>query len=120
MNILLMTDIEGISVVDSIDMIAADSESYPMDCSEIMLDVNAAIDGFYAAGADNVYVYDGHGGGVNFIKEILDLRATRLFRENWHGIVTRGDNDAYAEGTLVIGTSNNPQVLMTARVAVAI
>ena len=97
MNILLMTDIEGISGVDSIEMIPADSEGYPKACRELMLDTNAAIEGFFAAGADKVYVYDGHGRGTNFIKEMLDPRATRLFRDNFHSIVTSGEIDAYAE-----------------------
>ncbi|MBE6645393.1 MAG: hypothetical protein E7612_08475 [Ruminococcaceae bacterium] len=97
MKILLMTDIEGITNVDSIDVVPADSEGYPNSCKELMYDVNAAIDGFYAAGAEKVYVYDGHGKGVNFIKEMLDPRAEQVYSYNWHDIVTSGEIDAYAE-----------------------
>lgn len=97
MNVLLMTDIEGITGVDSIDMIPRESEGYIKACRELMHDTNAAIAGFYDAGVDTVYVYDGHGGGSNFIDEMLDSRAVRLFRHNWHDYVSGGKIHAYAE-----------------------
>lgn len=97
MKILLMTDIEGITNVDSIDVVPADSEGYPNSCKELMLDVNSAIDGFYSAGVEKVYVYDGHGRGTNFIKEMLDPRAEQVYRDNWHDLVSSGEIDAYAE-----------------------
>jgi D-amino peptidase len=37
----------------------------------LMLDVNAAVEGAFEGGASDVYVVDGHGGGKNFIKEML-------------------------------------------------
>jgi D-amino peptidase len=98
MNILLMTDIEGITGVDREYMVHSDSgEAYQTACRELMLDTNAAIKGFFDGGATNVYVYDGHGGGGNFIKELLDPRAIQLYRHNWHDFISQGKIDAYAE-----------------------
>ena len=98
MKILLMTDIEGITNVDSYEMIQRDSgEGYVRSCTELMLDTNAAIEGFYAAGAEKVYVYDGHAKGTNFIKELLDPRAEQVYSHNLHELVTSGEISAYAE-----------------------
>ena len=73
-----------------------------------MLDTNAAIDGFYDAGVNKVYVYDGHGKGTNFIKEMLDKRAEQVYANNWHKLITSGIIDAYAEVGLhaMSGTEN--------------
>jgi len=98
MNILLMTDIEGITGVDYEYMVHSDAgEAYTKACELLMKDTNAAIKGFIDGGAEKVYVYDGHGRGNNFIKELLDPRATQLYRDNWHDYVSEGKIDAYAE-----------------------
>ena len=98
MNILLMTDIEGITGVDHEYMIHSDAgEAYTKACKLLMKDTNSAIKGFFDGGAENVYVYDGHGQGTNFIKDMLDPRAKQLFRDNWHDYVSHGMIDAYAE-----------------------
>ena len=98
MKILLMTDIEGITNIDSFEMMQMTAGAgYVRACTELMLDVNAAIAGFYDAGVEKVYVYDGHGKGTNFIKEMLDPRAEQLYRHNWHKVVTSGEINAFAE-----------------------
>lgn len=98
MKILLMTDIEGITNVDTFEMMQRDAgEGYVKSCTELMLDTNAAIDGFYSAGAEKVYVYDGHAKGTNFIKEMLDPRAEQVYSRNWHELIASGEIDAYAE-----------------------
>ncbi len=75
MKVLIITDLEGISCVDSIDMINEQTDGYKKACEYLMADTNAAIAGAIAGGADEVYVVDGHGGGNNFIKDSLDKRA---------------------------------------------
>ena len=98
MKILLMTDIEGITNVDSFEMMQMTAGAdYVRSCTELMLDVNAAIAGFYDAGVEKVYVYDGHAKGTNFIKEMLDKRAEQVYRHNWHDLVTSGEISAFAE-----------------------
>lgn len=98
MKILLMTDIEGVTNLDDYEMVRTNSgDGYIKACHELMEDVNAAIRGFYDAGVETVYVYDGHHKGTNFIKEMLDSRAIQLYWDNWHEYVTSGQIDAYAE-----------------------
>jgi len=93
-----MTDIEGITNVDSFDMVQTNSGyGYVKACANLMLDTNAAISGFYDAGVEKVYVYDGHSKGTNFIKEMLDPRAEQVFSHNWHKLITSGEINAYAE-----------------------
>ena len=58
MKVAIITDLEGISCVDSIDMIFGDG--YQFACEQLMLDVNAAINGAFEGGADEVFVVDGH------------------------------------------------------------
>ena len=98
MNVLLMTDIEGITGVDNERMIHSDAgDEYKRACALLMQDTNAAIRGFLDGGCEKVYVYDGHGKGTNFIKELLDPRAIQLYSYNWHDYVSGGLIDAYAE-----------------------
>ncbi len=78
MHIFIMTDIEGISGIDNIDMIDMNNEGYKTAVKYLMSDVNAAIDGAFAGGADRVTVVDGHGTGSNFIKSELDPRAEQM------------------------------------------
>ena len=109
MNVLIMTDIEGITNVDTFECLQnKSSDEYRKACEELMLDTNAAIDGFYAAGATQVYVFDGHAQGKNFIKEMLDSRAIQLYSDNWHEYVSGGKIDVYAEVGLhaMAGTQN--------------
>lgn len=75
MHVLIITDLEGVSCVDSIDMIDTATEGYRRACEYLMADTNAAIDGAFAGGADRVSVVDGHGSGKNFIHSLLDKRA---------------------------------------------
>ena len=78
MHVLVITDIEGICGVDSIDMIDESTAGYCRAREYLMADTNAAIDGAFSAGADAVTVVDGHGSGENFIPDLLDARASRL------------------------------------------
>ena len=57
MRIYIITDLEGISGVDSIDMMDENSEGYKLACERLMSDTNAAIEGAFAGGADKVYVF---------------------------------------------------------------
>ena len=72
MTIFIETDLEGISGVSTLGMVA-DNDRYALE--RLMTDTNAAIRGAFDGGADRVYVLDGHGGGRNFIKGLLDPRA---------------------------------------------
>ena len=75
MKVYIMTDIEGVAgVMNTTDWIYSHSKYYEKGKELLTEEVNAAIDGFFAAGADEVVVHDGHGpGAINFM--LLDPRA---------------------------------------------
>lgn len=100
-SIYIHTDLEGISGIDSMDMIERTGPRYRQCCEYLMADVNAAIDGAFAGGATRVAVLDSHGGGNNFIVELLDKRAELDTRPNkkWWGTL-----DGSFQGTFFIGS----------------
>lgn len=75
MRVYLMSDLEGVAgVMNSTDWIHPDSKYYEQAKEFLTREVNAAIDGFFAAGAQEVVVQDGHGcGAINIA--LLDPRA---------------------------------------------
>ena len=107
MKALLMTDLEGITGVDSIDMIFDQGEGYRKACKNLMRDVNAAAGGLFDAGLDEVFVVDGHGGGANFLPELLDPRVTWL-KTGWEDVIRDRAVDFYGEVGLhaMAGTPN--------------
>ncbi|MDH7571003.1 MAG: M55 family metallopeptidase [Armatimonadota bacterium] len=100
MKVYIHTDLEGITGIDSFEMIQRDGTRYRECCELLMGDVNAAVDGAFAGGAEHVTVLDSHGGGGNFILELLDPRAENDTRPNkkWWGIL-----DESYDGTFFIG-----------------
>jgi len=108
MNVLIMTDLEGITGVNTIDAIFDEGELNRKACEDLMKDTNAAVSGYIDAGCEKVYVVDGHGGGKNFIPEMLDKRATQLVYPEWENVVKNGEVQLYAEVGLhaMAGTFN--------------
>ncbi len=100
MRIYIHTDLEGISGVDRAEMVPRDSEDYRLSCELLMGDVNAAVDGAFAGGATEVVVLDSHGGGGNFILDLLDPRAQNDTKPNrkWWGVM-----DERCDATFFIG-----------------
>lgn len=100
MRIYIHTDLEGISGVDRAEMVPRDSEDYRLSCELLMGDVNAAVDGAFAGGATEVVVLDSHGGGGNFILDLLDSRAQNDTKPNrkWWGVM-----DERCDATFFIG-----------------
>ena len=83
MKVFLMTDLEGVAgVINTTDWIYNDSKYYEKGKELLTKEVNAAIDGFFAAGADEVVVQDGHGYGAIDI-DLLDPRAK--LQRGWYG-----------------------------------
>jgi D-amino peptidase len=80
-RVYIMTDMEGVAgVLDSENWCTPQSRYYQLGKELLTREVNAAIEGFFAAGATEILVADGHGwGGID--PSILDSRA-RLSR-NW-------------------------------------
>ncbi|MGB9598004.1 MAG: M55 family metallopeptidase [Candidatus Poribacteria bacterium] len=109
MKIYIHTDLEGISGVDNLDMMAREHPRHKEALENLMLDVNAAVDGAFAGGADHVTVLDSHGGGGNFILDILDKRAENDTKPNkkWWGILDESYNATFFIGAhAMAGTIN--------------
>ena len=81
MRIRIMTDLEGVAgVINTTDWIYKNSKYYDEARELLTREVNAAVEGFFAAGADEIVVVDGHGeGGVNHL--LLDPRVE--FHRGW-------------------------------------
>jgi len=78
-KVYLMTDLEGVAgVYQWEDRDDASLENHERRCRQRRLlarEVNAAVDGFFAGGATEVIVNDGHGAGYTIDVELLDPRA---------------------------------------------
>ena len=75
MKILIAADMEGISGVTHGDQTTPGHSEYARFRKIMTADVNAAVQGAYAAGAEEVEVTDGHWDGANLLIEELDSRA---------------------------------------------
>ena len=100
MRIYIHTDLEGISGIDCIEMMARDHERHQEARQNLMHDLNAAVEGAIAGGAEHVTVLDSHGGGGSFLLDMLDPRAENDTKPNgkWWGIM-----DETYHGTFFIG-----------------
>lgn len=75
MKILIACDMEGISGVTSWDHVDPAHPEYQRFRRIMTADVNAAIEGAFNGGANEVVVADGHSNGRNILIEELDARA---------------------------------------------
>ncbi len=88
MNVYIMTDLEGISGVSSMAHVSdVGSDIHRFACERLMADTNAAIEGAIRAGANKVYVTDGHGPANSFIDELLDKRATKVHAGDFSEVI---------------------------------
>jgi D-amino peptidase len=69
-KVYISTDMEGCSGVTSSEQVAAEEGKQLMAG-----DMNACIEGCFAAGATEVVVWDGHAGGRNVNPQVIDRRA---------------------------------------------
>jgi D-amino peptidase len=92
MRIYLMTDLEGVAgVLNFVDWCKPESRYYDLAKELLTREVNAAVEGFFAGGATDVLVADGHGaGGINPV--LLDPRAElmRGFAMGWPFLLDDG------------------------------
>jgi D-amino peptidase len=75
MKILIAADMEGITGVVNADQTTPGHPEYARFRQLMTEDVNAAVRGAFAAGADEVIVSDGHWDAANILIEQLDSRA---------------------------------------------
>ena len=75
LKIFISVDMEGISGVVHRDHTGRNGKDYDLACRLMTLEANAAIEGAFDAGADEVVVSDSHGTFRNLIPDLLDPRA---------------------------------------------
>ena len=93
MKIALMTDMEGVAgVVNFDDWVSPGDRYYEQGKMLLTEEVNAAVRGFFDAGADEIVVIDGHGSGaINTL--LLDKRAQ--YSRGWAVFHQFGLNDHF-------------------------
>lgn len=99
MKVYIETDLEGINGVDTIEMVNETLQGSPLARQYLMDETNAAIAGAFDAGAEAVYVLDGHYTGENFIPGALDPRAIQV----WGKDMTAGTPITECGAFLLIG-----------------
>jgi len=72
MKIYISTDLEGITGVWKFSQTRERGTAEYMEAARLLMhDISAVAEGLKQAGADQIYVVDGHGGGNNFIPELM-------------------------------------------------
>lgn len=79
LKVYIFADMEGISGITHSGQTLADGAAYGEGCRLMEADINACVAGCFDAGATEVVVRDGHGGGKNVEPARIDPRA-RLVR----------------------------------------
>lgn len=101
MKLFISADMEGISGVATNVQLKKESE-YQRFRKLMTEDVNAAVDGAFAAGAEEVVVCDGHGNMSNILIEELDSRA-QLISGNNRVMCQLEGLDASFDGVFFVG-----------------
>ena len=81
MRVFISADIEGIANTAIWDHASKGAYGYDAACRQMSLEVAAACEGAFAAGADYVRVKDAHGSGTNIISDLLP-RGVELTRHS--------------------------------------
>ena len=73
-HILIALDLEGVNNVvgEPYSGLSKSTEQYEIAQKQAVLEVNAAADALFAAGAESVTLWDNHGGGDNISEEWID------------------------------------------------
>jgi D-amino peptidase len=74
LKVLISVDIEGIGGVFNVQQTRAGNPEYEQARHWMTLEANAAIEGAFAGGANEVWVNDSHGGFNNLLLDALDTR----------------------------------------------
>lgn len=99
MNILLITDLEGVPGVTDIDFADTENEKYQKAKLYLTECINKTGDFCLKYGAEKVYFFDGHGGPKmnNVIDEITDSRLIKTDAGGWQNLAREGKIDACIE-----------------------
>lgn len=97
MNVFLLTDLEGIPQIFSIDEIDRLSENYIIAREKLTAHINHAAEICKQNGAENIYFLDGHAGGGNVIDERTAPFAKKITVAEWEALLKEGGIDCAVE-----------------------
>lgn len=97
MNVFILTDLEGIPHVDSIECMDRGTQKYRDACGYLTDSLNLAVKTCFACGAEQVYYLDGHGGGGNVNEDDVDPRAVKCSLQEWQSLLKEGRLDCLIE-----------------------
>jgi D-amino peptidase len=98
LKVYVFADMEGISGITNAGQTLSGGAHYQEGCRLMAEDINACIEGCFAAGATEVVVRDGHGGGLNVDPQRIDSRA-RLIQGATPGVRFK---DLEGSGALIL------------------
>lgn len=97
MNIILLTDLEGINGVTDIGFMERGSIKYEKGCRQLEKSICLAAEVCFQNGVETVYYLDGHGGGNNVREEIIDSRVVKIDISRWEQLMKQGEIDGLIE-----------------------
>lgn len=97
MNIFILTDIEGISGVNSIKCIDKTTEEYALACRKLEESINFTARICRENGAEKIWYLDGHGGGGNVNPDNILLCAQKVGIAEWEEQIRSGKVDFQIE-----------------------
>ena len=100
MKIYIFADMEGISGICGSTFVSWESMNFPRARELMTREANLCVDACFAAGADEVIVRDGHGGGLNMLWEEFDCRA-QLVQGDTPGVRFAGIEGS--DGVILLG-----------------
>ena len=97
MNVFLLTDLEGIPGVTSIEQMERGTPPNLLAREKLCEWINKTAAYCRKHGADTVYYLDGHGGGGNVYAEKIDARAELCSVARWEELLRAGEIDCQME-----------------------
>lgn len=97
LNVFILTDIEGIAGIDTMQEIDRESDQFEIAAQKLCESINLAVAACFDGGADRVYYLDGHAGGGNVKEERIDQRAVKCTLAEWQKLLKKGEIDCQIE-----------------------
>lgn len=97
MNIFLLTDLEGIPGIFSIDELDRKSENYVFAREKLTHTINLVVSFCKKYGAENIYYLDGHAGGGNVFEDKIDSSAQKITIDKWAQLLKEKKIDCILE-----------------------